>query len=110
MPGDRVGDVYEVCGQVVKSAVWLKGPEKILAKLNHRLSQGSCFLEGKGDRLAMSRLLDPARTRALRFRLYLVQPGITAARISERLGAPLAAARHYVNRCCGGEVRLMSSP
>lgn len=106
--GERVGDVYEVAGQVVKSLVWLRGPEEIERRITERARSGSVFHKGtSGD---LSRLLALTAKKTLRICIWLVQPGISAKALTSKLAEPLSAARFYVQRVCDGEVRLLISP
>ncbi|MEZ4938765.1 MAG: DEAD/DEAH box helicase family protein [Crocinitomicaceae bacterium] len=38
-PGDRVNDIYEVCGQAIKSLIWTKNKQIFLNKLKQRVKQ-----------------------------------------------------------------------
>jgi len=98
--GQRVGDIYEVAGQVVKSLIWLRKPQELLEKIRSRLDQGSLFL--KGDRSLLKVLFDRSRTKSLQFRLYCVQPGLSASNLADKLTGPMAAACDYVARSCSG--------
>ena len=100
--GQRVSDVYEVAGQVVKSLIWLRKPHALYEKIRARLEQGSLFL--KGDRSALKTMFDRAREKSLRYEIQFVQPGIGASSLSEKLTGPMAAARDYVARSCNGNV------
>src|SRR5581483_9686549 len=44
-PGERVNDLYEVCGQAVKSARWVDR-KLMLGRLEQRAARGSIFLRG----------------------------------------------------------------
>jgi tetratricopeptide (TPR) repeat protein len=44
-PGERVGDLYEVCGQAVKSARWVDR-KLMLARIEKRVARGSVFVRG----------------------------------------------------------------
>jgi superfamily II DNA or RNA helicase len=106
-PGERVSDVYEVTGQVVKSLVWLRKADELLAKVISRLDQGSTFL--KGDRNTLRALFTKARNKPIQFTIYCVQPGISASNLPEKLTGPMAAARDYVARSCRGSVLFITS-
>ncbi|MHA1216763.1 MAG: DEAD/DEAH box helicase, partial [Candidatus Thorarchaeota archaeon] len=45
-PGDRVSDVYEVCGQVVRSPRWFFDLPRLRERLIHRLASGSTLAFG----------------------------------------------------------------
>jgi superfamily II DNA or RNA helicase len=107
-PGERVGDVYEVAGQVVKSLIWLRTPDALAKKINFRLQKGSEFLVG--DKARMEQMFTASQTKGLRFFIYLVQPGLSVSKLSNKLTGPMAAARDFVARSCRGEVRFLISP
>jgi hypothetical protein len=106
--GQRVGDVYEVAGQVVKSLIWLRKPHDLLEKIKSRLDQGSLFL--KGDRTALRSLFVKAQAKSFQFSIYCVQPGLSASNLADKLTGPMAAARDYVARSCRGKVIFLISP
>jgi superfamily II DNA or RNA helicase len=99
--GQRVSDIYEVAGQVVKSLVWLRKPQELLEKINQRISQGSLFL--KGDKALLRTMFERAKSKRLHFKIFCVQPGLSAANLAEKLTGPMGAARDYVSRSCSGE-------
>lgn len=106
-PGNRVADVYEVCGQVVKSLIWVKRPEELASRLERRCGSRSQFVKGQIGEL---RELLGDRTRAIRFRVGLVQPGISRATIEARMREILAAADDYVRRSVGQSIFVICSP
>lgn len=105
--GQRVGDVYEVVGQVVKSLIWLHKADDLSDKILSRITNGSIFL--KGDRALLKSLFDKTNTKQLEFLIYCVQPGLGKATLVDKLTGPMAAARDYVKRSCRGRVMFMIS-
>ena len=93
-PGDRVDDVYEVCGQVIKSLIWLKTPKDLRKKLRDRLGKKSKCLKGTLDEI--EELFERGREIGFRFRLAIVQPGFSKKQMTEKQGEVLAAASHYL--------------
>jgi superfamily II DNA or RNA helicase len=106
-PGNRVGDAYEVCGQVVKSLIWVKKPEELATRLAERSVGSSFFI--RGDLSALQRLLGD-RSRAVRFEVGLVQPGISSSEVQPRILEILAAADDYVRRAVGQPIFVLCSP
>jgi superfamily II DNA or RNA helicase len=106
-PGARVGDIYEVAGQVVKSLVWIRRTSELADKIWGRIGRGSRFL--KGDMSTLRGLLSKSKTKPLRFTIYCVQPGISYSQLTDKLGGPMAAARDYVAKACGGNVIFIIS-
>ena len=100
-PSDRVNDVYEVCGQVTRSSrlrdmtsSWLINKIKARERL-----QGKRFVQG--DLFLLQQLIQDQGHR-LRFRIHLVQPGISKSRISDNTNHVLASTHNYVSDMAHG--------
>ena len=107
-PGDRVGEAYEVCGQVSKSLVWLKSKADLRARILGRDKTGnSKFIKGTQGQLL--KLLADDRPSKLEFKIAVVQPGISVTKISERVGHILGATSDYVMRASGAKMLLVAS-
>jgi len=106
--GDRVGDAYEVCGQVVKCLVWLKTKHTLRARMMAREAAGNSRLL-KGARTELLRLLSDEGPKKLTFEIYVIQPGISIGNISDKIGHILGAAADYVRRACGAKMLLIGS-
>jgi hypothetical protein len=106
-PGERVGDVYEVCGQTVKSLIWVS-VDKLLARITDRNFRrtDSTFL--KGGKSEMKMLIAKSRSMPVKFEIVAVQPGISQRRLPERIGYVLAAADDYIKPQCE-PLRVMGS-
>jgi superfamily II DNA or RNA helicase len=86
--GDRVDDVYEVCMQVVKSQSWTPNKNAFAKKILDRTEgKPQKFLVGN-DHLC-SELI--SKQKLLSFSFAVVQPGISADSISDRISYVLAA-------------------
>lgn len=94
-PGNRVADMYEVCGQAIKSSVWIR-PEPLLARLHHRSTLPSVRGYVKGDEAAANRVLAQQVRQQVQFDLYVVQPGVMRDGRDVALSNLLAATRHYL--------------
>ncbi len=106
-PGDRVDDVYEVCGQVLKSIVWFKSPDDVLEKLRKRLRGGSRFV--RGDLSMLEETLERAKRKNVRYEVVLVQPGISKSGLSEKQANVLAAASDFLKNVRGEKLAVMAS-
>lgn len=106
-PGNRVDDVYEVCGQAVKSAVWADRArifEQISSR--HRRGKGGAqFVRGDVPTL-QTLLADPL---PLFFEMVVVQPGITKAGIDADLSEVLGSAGDYLAGAGNMRLRVMGS-
>jgi hypothetical protein len=98
-PASRVGDAYEVAGQVVKSIVLARSPSILKTELTRRLATGSTL--PKGTLAELERLLDEAERTGFEFRVRLVQPGISSNALTEPVSRVLAAAYDYVLAATG---------
>ena len=100
-PGERVGDIYEVCGQVSRSIRHTTGDSKqqILQNISSRMeSAGSTFLKGTLDELR--ELVDTSDTRVTRHEIVLVQPGISKAKVSDNTDNVFGAVSHFIEQTC----------
>jgi hypothetical protein len=94
-PGDRVEDLYEVCGQAVKSSMWLR-TEQLLVQLRYRATLQSVRGFLKGTEADAIRILAPEARREMQFEIYIVQPGVHRDNRAERIAVLLAAANFYL--------------
>ena len=86
-PGARVADVYEVCSQAQKS-VGVASLQRLEARLHARRNHTQ-FVRGTADELRV--LLEFAKTVRTRFEVVVVQPGISAAALTDAMKEPLGA-------------------
>jgi superfamily II DNA or RNA helicase len=107
-PGDRVGDVYEVCGQVVKSIIWVERSDALCKAIKKRIKDGSEII--KGTEQELETLLEFGLLSGLRYQIVLVQPGITKAGLTPKIANIIAAADDYVRRGGGELIHLVTSP
>lgn len=108
-PGHRVGDVYELAGQAVKSVVWaLK--QRVLTNIRRRFGLrkgGARFIRGDIDLL--ERLLTEAAAALIDFEFIAVQPGLRKAGLPAELGNVLAAASDHLVRGNFRALKVMAS-
>lgn len=93
--GDRVGDVYEICGQVIKSSMWTD-LNKLKRKLRNRMNthekandNPKNYVRDSYDRFLG--VLASGETKMFEFEIILVQPGISKSGLSEKISNILAA-------------------
>jgi hypothetical protein len=98
-PGERVEDVYEVIGQVIKSHGWLNDNRRLHKRLQTRIRSGSTFVRGNRD--LMNALFDAARTRPSVYEVAAVQPGVCRARVTGKTARIFGAASDFLvtGRC-----------
>ena len=108
-PGRRVGDVYEVCGQAVKSVIYAD-PRLLLERIERRYANGvgeARFVCGDVDGI---KELVQSRGRALfDFEMVVVQPGISRATLSQAVANILAATNDYLVHWGFRSFRIMGS-
>ena len=86
--GDRVNDVYEVCMQAVKSQSWTPNKNSFTKKVFDRTDgKPNKFLVG--NKHLFSQLMN--KQKLIVFSFVIVQPGISADSISDRISYILAA-------------------
>ena len=92
---DRVDDVYEVCGQVLKSLIWTnnnKLHDQILYR--NKTRKESVFL--KGEKSKLKQLFAQMKTVPTFYEIFVVQPGLTRSSIPDKIGYVLAGANDYI--------------
>jgi superfamily II DNA or RNA helicase len=107
--GHRVGDVYELAGQAVKSVTWaLK--QRVLANIRRRFTnQKGAARFIRGDLDLLERLLSDAAAAQIDFELIAVQPGLQKDGLPPDLGNVLAAASDHLVRGGFRPLRVMAS-
>lgn len=105
-PGNRVGDVYEVCAQAVKSIIWCDLPrlvDRLIDRMQRRKGVGNLV---RGTVAEMRAL---ATRRPVKFKMIVVQPGITKGNLDPKLAEVLAAANSHLVRAGHGELEVWAS-
>lgn len=111
-PGARVSDVYEVCGQTSRSVKWLHTEEKFFNRLLQRYQQS--LPKGfdrilKGDPLDLELLRNKCHDHEMVFRFVIVQPGISADKVSADQLAVLGTSYSYIKSVSGSDVRVITN-
>ena len=104
--GDRVDDIYEVSGQVIKSAAHFRHMDGLRKRITERIDSGSVML--KGTREQMRGLLLPKHGVSFEFGVTLVQPGV-AYPMSDKINSNVCAASDYFKQASGGVLRIWVS-
>ena len=108
-PGDRVNDLYEVCGQALKSVVYAD-PARLFKQIAGRYDRragASRFI--KGDLNILRQLVQSHRRPDFRFEMVVVQPGIARQQLSERSANLLSATSDHLVRGGFSSLRIMGS-
>ncbi len=105
-PGDRVNDVYEVSMQTVKSQLWTLNRGGFVEKVKQRI-------EDKPEKFILGNEADfldiLSQAKRLRFLFTIVQPGISAETLSEKLSTTLAAADDAIQNNGNEPIRILGS-
>ncbi len=97
-PGHRVGDVYEVASQAVKSIKWAK-KQAVLERIRKRFqNQKGIARFIRGDLATLEELLNTATPAQIDFEMIVVQPGILKEGLPEDLTNNLASASDFLVR------------
>ncbi|MEN8715266.1 MAG: DEAD/DEAH box helicase family protein [Verrucomicrobiales bacterium] len=109
--GHRVGDLYEVCGQAVKSVKWKWEPKALLKHLKNRANSGigrdRRFFHG--DELTLSNLLNKLEYGDVRFEFWIVQPGLDPKGIPPDLVSLLKSTSASIADMTECQLRVVSS-
>jgi hypothetical protein len=105
--GDRVGDVYEVCSQVVKSFNLIDNEKDLIRHIRRRALSGSRFV--KGDVATFENIVRNRGPRPLEYQFVVVQPGISKNGLGEDSAAILAAAHEYVRNIGAKDLVVFAS-
>jgi len=93
--GNRVDDLYDVCGQAVKSSVWIRA-EHLLARLRHRTTLPSVTGYVRGDDDTTARILALQARQQTQFEIYIMQPSVMKEGRHANISNLLAATRDYL--------------
>ncbi len=95
MPGARIDDLYEVCGQAQKSIHWKEDIKRLIQHLKRREIKRGNFAKPTrfeaGDMATLSSIEKMARFFPSEFKIFIVQPGVSKSLVTsgqlELLGA-----------------------
>ncbi len=85
-PGQRIEDLYEVCGQAQKSISWISSPKKRTDLFTHflrrearRQETGASSRYEVGDGELLQTIREMSRLCPISLKIYIVQPGLSKA-------------------------------
>jgi superfamily II DNA or RNA helicase len=107
--GQRVDDLYEVCGQVVKSLIWINTNQRLLDQIvyRNRTRRDSAFV--KGEKTELKQIVARSKIMPTSYEIIIVQPGVSRSVLPERLGHILASANDYIVKSQCGPLRVLAS-
>jgi superfamily II DNA or RNA helicase len=100
-PGARIGDLYEVCGQAMKSVRWADPRSRFLQKMRdqeeRRVASGSGMSRiQKGNRSLIDEWMSDRRQMRWRFSVTIVQPGYSKRKAAAEHMPMLGSVRAYL--------------
>jgi hypothetical protein len=111
--GNRVGDLYEVCGQAQKSIRWREKSEALFKHLKHReatrIRAGNPSRIEKGDAKTLFELLNNSHLLKPVYRVFIVQPGISKAGATTDQLRLLGATETFLADTCSVPLRVITS-
>ena len=111
--GARLADIYELCGQAQKSAVWRRHPVEMLQRLvtreRNRLKSAKPSGLEKGTSSDLVRLIGEAQSLAANLEVVLAQPGLSRSRASAGQLEVLGATSTYIRETSNGRLSLLCS-
>lgn len=95
---NSVGDIYEVCGQAIKSVMWFGTKGKLIEKIISRNKSGHCIIKKGGSFTDMIRYLKSTE-KILHGSICIVQPGIKKGiPIPDKIQEVFAATDLYIKK------------
>jgi hypothetical protein len=88
LPGRRIEDLYELCGQAQKSIWWMYSPEKRTELFTHLLRRVARDREAGmsryevGDDELLQTIREMSHLCPVSLRIYIVQPGLSKANVT----------------------------
>src|SRR3989338_5282600 len=99
-PCARLKDLYEVSGQAQRSSYWRENPSRLFSHLMRRDPMRENGQEvsrfEKGDKNVLQKISRMSEIIESRMNIYIVQPGISKARISEEQKKLLGVTENYL--------------
>ena len=106
-PGARIEDLYEVCGQAMKSARWRRDPEGLLRRLLQRERDRLQKLKPtgfiRGTIAELNNLIQRSPRLQPRYTIAIAQPGLSAGRVSAAQLELLASVEVYCSEIASAE-------
>ncbi|MFJ6414415.1 DEAD/DEAH box helicase [Terribacillus saccharophilus] len=106
LPGARVKDLYEVCGQAEKSIIWndnvLEIVQRMIVRENQRQTKYNESRFEKGDLRTLHMLKKMVRSGfETEFKIAIVQPGVSISKITDSMKQVILATDSYLKETYG---------
>ena len=113
IPGARINDLYEVCGQTEKSVFWKSDGVELINRMKYRESKRlknssvSRFELGNIDILNI--IQKKMLHKQIKMKIFMVQPGVDSSRISPEMKVILGGTRDFCRDTFSVSVKLICS-
>lgn len=101
--GQRIEDLYEVCGQAQKSIAWMSSPEKrtdlfthLLRREARRQEVGASSRYEIGDVELLQTIREMSHLCPVSLKIYIVQPGVSKANVTHDQLELLSVTENYL--------------
>lgn len=102
-PGQRIADLYEVCGQAQKSVAWMSSPEKrtdlfihLLRREASRHESGGTSRYEVGDGDLLETIMEMSRQYLVKLGIFIVQPGVSKQNVSQTQLLLMSVTENYL--------------
>lgn len=93
-PGNRVGDIYEVCEQVIKSSIWLSNIQ-LKQKVEARYLHNNNPFSYRQDKVSVLKALMDKVHNNIDYQLVIVQPGVAITKLQKKMEPTLASCNAF---------------
>ena len=113
-PGQRIGDLYEVCGQAQKSIHWMEKPTELFAHLHRReprqKKEKTVSRFERGNKNDLLKISEMSRRVRIELMIYIVQPGLSKAKVSQAQLELLSVTENYLMETYKVPFGVIASP
>ena len=102
-PGQRIADLYEVCGQAQKSVAWMSSLEKrtdlfihLLRREASRHESGGTSRYEVGDGDLLETIMEMSRQYLVKLGIFIVQPGVSKQNVSQTQLLLMSVTENYL--------------
>lgn len=114
MPGARIEDLYEVCGQAQKSIHWKEDIKRLINHMKRRESRRTDFAKTSrfevGDMNTLASIERMARFFRSEFKILIIQPGLAKSKVGQDQLELLGATELYLKETYNIRFGVISSP
>lgn len=113
IPGARINDLYEVCGQTEKSVFWKSDGIGLINRMKYReskrLRNSSVSRFELGNINALNIIQKKMLHKQIKMKIFMVQPGVDSSKISPEMRVILGGTRDFCRDTFSVSVKLICS-